>query len=69
MELLRTVHDRRRATVVLVTHDAELAAMADSRIVLRDGRVVDNELVPRQAQDERKPEPLVLSPSKHGIRR
>jgi putative ABC transport system ATP-binding protein len=87
MELLRTVHDRRRATVVLVTHDAELAAMAGSRIVLRDGRVVDNELVVppspelrrtaeaqsaeagRQAQDERKPEPLVLSPSKHEIRR
>jgi ABC-type dipeptide/oligopeptide/nickel transport system ATPase component len=63
MELLRTVHDRRRATVVLVTHDAELAAMADSRIVLRDGRVVENELVLRQAEDERKPEPLVLSPS------
>jgi ABC-type lipoprotein export system ATPase subunit len=27
--------------VVLVTHDAELAALADSRLVLRDGRVVE----------------------------
>jgi len=42
MELLRTVHRRRGSTIVLVTHDAELAAMADARLVLRDGRVVEN---------------------------
>jgi putative ABC transport system ATP-binding protein len=42
MELLQTVHRSRRATLVLVTHDAELAAMADERIVLRDGRVVEH---------------------------
>ncbi|HEY7289936.1 MAG TPA: ABC transporter ATP-binding protein [Vicinamibacterales bacterium] len=41
MELLRSVHARRGSTIVLVTHDAELAAMADGRIVLRDGRVVE----------------------------
>jgi putative ABC transport system ATP-binding protein len=41
MELLRTVHRRRGSTVVLVTHDAELAAMADAKLVLRDGRVVE----------------------------
>jgi putative ABC transport system ATP-binding protein len=41
MELLRTVHRSRGTTVVLVTHDAELAALADSRLVLRDGRVVE----------------------------
>ena len=44
MELLRTVHTRRGSTIVLVTHDAELAAMADARLVLRDGRVVENTL-------------------------
>ena len=27
---------------MLVTHDAELAAMADARLVLRDGRVVEH---------------------------
>jgi putative ABC transport system ATP-binding protein len=42
MELLRTVHARRGSTIVLVTHDAELAAMADARLVLRDGRVVEH---------------------------
>jgi putative ABC transport system ATP-binding protein len=63
MDLLRTVHRTRRSTVVLVTHDAELAAMADAKIVLRDGRVTDNTLGLRQAQDERQLEPLVLSQS------
>jgi putative ABC transport system ATP-binding protein len=41
MELLRTIHRTRGTTVVLVTHDAELAGLADSRLVLRDGRVVE----------------------------
>jgi putative ABC transport system ATP-binding protein len=41
MELLQQVHSARGATVVLVTHDAELAAMADTRMLLRDGRVVE----------------------------
>ena len=41
MELLRTIHKTRGTTVVLVTHDAELASLADSRLVLRDGRVVE----------------------------
>jgi putative ABC transport system ATP-binding protein len=41
MELLRDIHKSRGTTVVLVTHDAELAALADSRLVLRDGRVIE----------------------------
>jgi len=41
MELVRDIHKSRGATVVLVTHDAELAALADSRLILRDGRVVE----------------------------
>jgi putative ABC transport system ATP-binding protein len=44
MDLLRTVHAGRGTTLVLVTHDAELAAMADARLVLRDGRVVESTL-------------------------
>jgi len=42
MDLLRSIHRRRGTTVVLVTHDAELAALADARLVLRDGRVVEH---------------------------
>jgi putative ABC transport system ATP-binding protein len=41
LELLRNIHRARGTTVVLVTHDAELAAIADSRLSLRDGRVVE----------------------------
>jgi putative ABC transport system ATP-binding protein len=41
MELLRKIHDVRGTTVVLVTHDAELASLAATRLVLRDGRVVE----------------------------
>ncbi|HUK35749.1 MAG TPA: ABC transporter ATP-binding protein [Vicinamibacterales bacterium] len=42
MELVRDIHGSRGTTIVLVTHDAELAALADSRLVLRDGRVVEH---------------------------
>jgi putative ABC transport system ATP-binding protein len=41
MDLLRAIHTARGTTVVLVTHDAELASLADGRLVLRDGRVVE----------------------------
>jgi ABC-type lipoprotein export system ATPase subunit len=41
MDLLVNVHRTRRTTLVLVTHDAELASLADTRLVLRDGRRVD----------------------------
>jgi putative ABC transport system ATP-binding protein len=49
MDLLRTIHAGRGTTLVLVTHDAELAAMADARLVLRDGRVVESTLPVRPA--------------------
>jgi putative ABC transport system ATP-binding protein len=55
MDLLQNVHRRRGSTIVLVTHDAELAALAAARLVLRDGRVVENTLAAtdRQAVGER----------------
>jgi putative ABC transport system ATP-binding protein len=40
MELLTSIHRTRNTTLVLVTHDAELAGLADLRITMRDGRVV-----------------------------
>jgi len=40
MDLLLDVRRSRGSTLVLVTHDAELAALADTRLVLRDGRQV-----------------------------
>ena len=41
LDLLLNVRRTRGATLVLVTHDAELAALADTRLTLRDGRQVD----------------------------
>ena len=41
MDLLRHINRARGTTLVLVTHDAELAATADARLMLRDGRVVE----------------------------
>jgi putative ABC transport system ATP-binding protein len=78
MELLRKIHNGRGTTIVLVTHDAELAAIADARLIMRDGRVVENTLTlrpldrlgvapgaaeRRRAQSERPGDPLVLSSS------
>jgi putative ABC transport system ATP-binding protein len=40
MDLLLNVRRTRQATLVLVTHDSALAALADTRLVLRDGRPV-----------------------------
>jgi putative ABC transport system ATP-binding protein len=41
LELLQNIHRARGTTIVLVTHDVDLAAIADTRLVLRDGRVVE----------------------------
>ena len=42
MQLLLDVRRTRQTTLMLVTHDADLASLADSRLVLRDGRPVDD---------------------------
>jgi putative ABC transport system ATP-binding protein len=39
IELLLSINQTRGTTVVVVTHDPDIAAMADARISLRDGRV------------------------------
>jgi len=41
LDLLMNVRRTRTATLVLVTHDQELAALADTRLTLRDGRQVE----------------------------
>jgi putative ABC transport system ATP-binding protein len=42
IDLLLAVKQRRGHTLLLVTHDPELAALADDVIALRDGRVVEH---------------------------
>jgi putative ABC transport system ATP-binding protein len=41
IDLLVTVNRERGRTLILVTHDPDLALLADEAIALRDGRVVD----------------------------
>jgi len=43
VDLLFDVNRSRGTTLVLVTHDLELAARADERVVLRDGRIVERQ--------------------------
>ena len=38
MDLLLQVNRSRRATLVLVTHDAALASLAEAQLALKDGR-------------------------------
>jgi putative ABC transport system ATP-binding protein len=42
IDLLIDVNRRRQTTVVLVTHDPELAQLADVTVALRDGRIVSH---------------------------
>jgi len=49
-DLMKGLHQRHNVTLVLVTHDQILAASAQRRIVLKDGRVVTDDLNGRDAQ-------------------
>jgi putative ABC transport system ATP-binding protein len=42
LQLLLDVRRARQTTMMLVTHDPDLASLADSRLVLRDGRPVED---------------------------
>ena len=47
LELLRQIADEQLATLILVTHSAEVAAAAARRIEMRDGRIVNDRMVAR----------------------
>ena len=47
IDLLLRIHRARKSTLVLVTHDPEIAAIADLTISLRDGQVVASTERPR----------------------
>jgi putative ABC transport system ATP-binding protein len=49
VDLLLAINRARGTTIVLVTHEAELAALADVRLLLRDGAVVAREGSERQS--------------------
>ncbi len=45
MDLLRSVHHRRRNTMILVTHDPAVARTADRIVTMKDGLVVEDSRV------------------------
>ena len=49
-ELMTGLHTKNSVTLVLVTHDIELAGQAQRQIVLRDGSVVSDETIGNAAQ-------------------
>jgi putative ABC transport system ATP-binding protein len=53
LELLLGLNRTEGTTLVLVTHDAMLAACADRRIVLRDGLIVSDEMNPDPQRPDR----------------
>jgi putative ABC transport system ATP-binding protein len=57
LELLLDLNRTEGTTLVLVTHDATLAACADRRIVLRDGQIVSDEM----NADPQRPDPQNLA--------
>jgi macrolide transport system ATP-binding/permease protein len=61
MKILRELHAEGH-TIVLITHDTEVAAHADRVIELRDGRVVADRPASAQAQDAQQGERTELKP-------
>jgi putative ABC transport system ATP-binding protein len=53
LELLIDLNRHEKTTLVLVTHDPELARHADRRIVLRDGLVITDDFVPSNILENR----------------
>jgi putative ABC transport system ATP-binding protein len=55
VDLLGHLSAERGASVLLVTHDAEVAALAHRRLYMRDGRLVDHEDGPNLARRSARP--------------
>jgi putative ABC transport system ATP-binding protein len=53
LDLMTDLHRQNHVTLVLVTHDIELAKMAQRQIVLKDGRVIADEINRRVTETTR----------------
>jgi putative ABC transport system ATP-binding protein len=68
MTLLRQVVAERRQTLLMVTHDAHHAALADRIVYLRDGRIVEESLDTAVALSLRDPFRTTLFPGHPSFR-
>ena len=55
METLRSLNRERGVTIVLVTHEADIAAYADRVVTMRDGKIVADERVSKPAASAARP--------------
>ena len=55
LDLMTELHRQNNVTLVLVTHDIELAKKSQRQIVLRDGSVIADEINHRDTEAQRKP--------------
>lgn len=40
MQLLVDLHEKEKKTIIVITHDADIAAYADRRLILKDGKLI-----------------------------
>lgn len=59
VELLRSIAHERDAGVLLVTHDADAAAVADRRCTLRDGKLSEDSVANRESDTAPSPAPTL----------
>ncbi len=52
-ELMTALHDDKKTTLILVTHDQELANQAERQIRLRDGKVISDKINRKEAAPQR----------------
>ena len=68
METLVTLNREEGVTIVLVTHEADIAAFADRIVTMRDGKIVSDERVNKPAVAEAVPEASALArPPERGV--
>jgi len=61
MRILQDLRERRKITIVLITHEADIAAYGTRIIAMRDGRILSDEPNTPSATLEAEPEPMVAS--------
>jgi putative ABC transport system ATP-binding protein len=53
MAILQKLNQESRITIILVTHEPDIAGYAGRHVVFRDGKVIQDEKIqPRQASDD-----------------
>jgi macrolide transport system ATP-binding/permease protein len=70
MRTLQSLNRERGVTIIVVTHEADIAAYADRAVTMRDGRIVSDERKPRPTKREREaaPEAAIPPPAPVGPR-